>query len=716
MPDAGRELINGRYRLLSVIGQGSMGRVWRARDELLNRDVAVKEILLAAEDEPAELAERAMNEARSTAALSHPGIVTVFDVIEHDGSPMIVMELLKGRSLAEILREEVRLPPRRAAEIGAEMLAALREAHAAGIVHRDLKPANVFVTDRDRVVITDFGIARQSGQRTPGAPGEMSGTPAFVAPEQARNEAAGPPADLWSLGATLFNAVEGRPPYQGPDYASILLTLLTQDPPAPRNAGPLTPVLASLLVRDPERRADADEVAAALDRILRAAPENAPPPPPPAPVTPTAPAAPASPAGAGKAPSPPAGNAGSAVTASTPPPRSAAAPASAAPQPRTRYVTTRPVPPIKQPPTPLRQKRVPRLAPVLVCVLVGFASLAALLNVDTDPSAGSATGSPEPFPSYLITDPPDSTDSPSAAPSAPPHPTGAAFSPDGRTVAIALGDKQIRVYDVRTHRRISTLHLGGDSGEDPVAMALSPDGRELAMSPSYGATAVWNLETHKQIAKTNDFSDASRLTFDSGGGRLMAFGEHGDHLVWRIGKDPRTEQIVPDEGCVISTVSPDGTTLACTGMHGPGVTLWDVSERKQIGAVTPPGTTEPPNNMAFSPDGHSLALDGYPAVTLWNVDRRRQLGTLDTSQAIDRLLFTPDGTHLLAQGEDGLEEWRLSPSLQRSPSELPESDTGSILTTAALSPDGRSVLFGTSSGKIVVRDLAKGKDVEHWHA
>ncbi|MGI5328376.1 WD40 repeat domain-containing serine/threonine protein kinase [Actinomadura nitritigenes] len=713
MPDAGRELINGRYRLLSVIGQGSMGRVWRARDELLNRDVAVKEILLAVEDEPAELAERAMNEARSTAALSHPGIVTVFDVIEHDGSPMIVMELLKGRSLAEILREEVRLPPRRAAEIGAEMLAALREAHAAGIVHRDLKPANVFVTDRDRVVITDFGIARQRGQRTPGAPGEMSGTPAFVAPEQARNEAAGPPADLWSLGATLFNAVEGRPPYQGPDYASILLTLLTQDPPAPRNAGPLTPVLASLLVRDPERRADADEVVAALDRILHAAPENA---PPPAPVTPAAPAAPASPASAGKAPSPPAGNAGSAVTASTPPPRSAAAPASAAPQPRTRYVTTRPAPPIKQPPAPLRQERVRRLVPVLVCVLVALGCLAALLDFQTDPSADSATGSEEPFPSYLITDPPDSTDSPSAAPSDPPHPTGAAFSPDGRTAAIAFGDEQIRVYDVRTHRRISTLHLGGDSDEDPVAMALSPDGRELAMSPSDGPTAVWNLETHKQIAKTNDFSDASRLTFDSGGGRLTAFGEHGDHLVWRIGKDPRTEQIVPDEGCLTSAVSPDSTTLACTDVEGPGVTLWDVSERKQIGAVTPPGTTEPPNNMAFSPDGHSLALDGYPAVTLWNVDRQRQLGTLDTSQAIDQLLFTPDGTHLLAQGADDLEDWRLTPSLQRSASGLPESDTGSVLTTAALSPDGRSVLLGTFSGKIVVRDLAKGKDVEQWHA
>ncbi|MFF0526216.1 WD40 repeat domain-containing serine/threonine protein kinase [Actinomadura nitritigenes] len=715
MPDAGREMINGRYRLLSVIGQGSMGRVWRARDELLNRDVAVKEILLAAEDEPAELAERAMNEARSTAALSHPGIVTVFDVIEHDGSPMIVMELLKGRSLAEILREEVRLPPRRAAEIGAEMLAALREAHAAGIVHRDLKPANVFVTDRDRVVITDFGIARQRGQRTPGAPGEMSGTPAFVAPEQARNEAAGPPADLWSLGATLFNAVEGRPPYQGPDYASILLTLLTQDPPAPRNAGPLTPVLASLLVRDPERRADADEVAAALDRVLHAAPENAPPPAPPAPVTP---AAPASPASAGKAPSPPAGNAGSAITASTPPPRSAAAPASAAPQPRTRYVTTRPAPPIKQPPTSLRQERVRRLVSVLVCVLVGLGCLAALLNVDTDPSAGSATGSPAPFPSYLITDPPgtpDPTDSPSAVRSDPPHPTGAAFSPDGRTVAIAFGDEQIRVYDVRTHRRISTLHLGGDSTEDPVAMALSPDGRELAMSPSDGPTAVWNLETHKQIAKTNDFSDASRLTFDSGGGRLTAFGEHGDHLVWRIGKDPRRDQIVPDEGCVISTVSPDGTTLACTGMEGPGVTLWDVSARSQIGTLTPPMTSDPPLTMAFSPDGRSLALEGTPTVTLWNVALQRQIGTLDTSQAIERLLFTPDGTHLLAQGGGDVKDWRLTPSPQRSASGLPGSDTG-FVTTAALSPDGRSVLFGTSSGKIVVRDLAKGKDVEHWHA
>ncbi|MFD8985909.1 serine/threonine-protein kinase [Streptomyces sp. NPDC059564] len=274
MGDVGGGMVGGRYRLLEVIGRGGMGRVWLGRDETLGRDVAVKQVALpdGVGDEQREvLLQRVVREAKAAARLNHPGIITVHDVVEHEGAPVIVMEYVTGRSLAAALAEDGGLPVRRVAEIGVLMLKALRRAHEAGIVHRDLKPDNVLLMD-DRVIITDFGIAHLADATTALThSGTIIGTPAYMSPEQLEGRPPKPAGDLWSLGATLYSAVEGRPPFTAETFTALCIAIVTQEPPAPERAGPLAPVLAALLAKDPERRATADEALAALEAVIHGA-------------------------------------------------------------------------------------------------------------------------------------------------------------------------------------------------------------------------------------------------------------------------------------------------------------------------------------------------------------------------------------------------------------------------------------------------------------
>ncbi|MEV6866080.1 serine/threonine-protein kinase [Streptosporangium subroseum] len=218
MSEADGELIGGRYRLIEPVGVGGMGRVWRGRDELLDREVAVKEILFPQGMDAVEwevFGKRAMREARSAARLNHPGIVTVHDVITRDGAPVIVMEFVRGLSLDQRIKRQGRLAPVQVARIGAMMVEALGEAHAAGIVHRDLKPANVLLPG-NRVVITDFGIAGLAGDATLTTSGVLIGTPAFMAPEQVHGLPVTAACDLWSLGATLYAAAHQVYPHPSP--------------------------------------------------------------------------------------------------------------------------------------------------------------------------------------------------------------------------------------------------------------------------------------------------------------------------------------------------------------------------------------------------------------------------------------------------------------------------------------------------------------------
>jgi len=262
----------GRYRLRAVIGRGGMGVVWRARDELLNRDVAVKEVIWPPEIQEAEretVRRRAVREAQMAARLHHQNVVGVYDIFEDDGRPVIVMELLPFGSLRDTLGDGGPLPPARVARIGLGVLAGLRAAHEAGVIHRDVKPANIMLGPEDRVVLTDFGIAKATDSEALTTAGILIGSPSYLAPERARGEPAGAPADLWGLGASLYTAVEGRPPFERPGALASLTAVVADDPDPYRDAGALEPVISGLLRKDPGARLSAAEAEQMLHDVLR---------------------------------------------------------------------------------------------------------------------------------------------------------------------------------------------------------------------------------------------------------------------------------------------------------------------------------------------------------------------------------------------------------------------------------------------------------------
>jgi serine/threonine protein kinase len=255
-------VVADRYRLVAPLGQGGMGRVWRATDVVLHRDVAIKELVPPpglTPGERQEMRERSLREARAIARLNNINVVRVFDVLRTDADPWIVMEYVPSRSLQDTLATDGPFSPVRAAEIGLGVLGALRAAHRAGVVHRDVKPGNVLIGADGRVVLTDFGLATVPGDPNVTRTGLVLGSPAYIAPERARDGTSGPAADLWSLGATLYAAVEGASPFARPSAIATLAALATENPPPARNAGPLKPVLNGLLRKDPTHRINAEE-------------------------------------------------------------------------------------------------------------------------------------------------------------------------------------------------------------------------------------------------------------------------------------------------------------------------------------------------------------------------------------------------------------------------------------------------------------------------
>jgi serine/threonine protein kinase len=263
-----RRVVAGRYELRERIGSGSMGVVWRAHDQVLHRTVAIKQIVPPAGlDGPAteQAAARARREARTVARLRHRNAVTLFDVIEEDGLPWLVMEYLPARSLAQRLAAEGALPPEEVAGIGVQVASALLEAHRAGIVHRDVKPGNILLTEDGTAKLVDFGISRAVGDVTLTANGLVQGTPAYLAPEVANGARPSPASDVFSLGATLYRTVEGIPPFgSDPNPLALLRTIASGTIRPPQLAGPLTDVLLAMLRAKPADRIRLSEALPAL--------------------------------------------------------------------------------------------------------------------------------------------------------------------------------------------------------------------------------------------------------------------------------------------------------------------------------------------------------------------------------------------------------------------------------------------------------------------
>ncbi|GLW05252.1 hypothetical protein Misp01_03820 [Microtetraspora sp. NBRC 13810] len=274
-------LLAGRYRAVERLGEGGMGVVWRAHDEMLHREVAVKEVRLSPhlpQAQREEMRERTMREARAAARLGHPGIVAVHDVVAQDDRPWIVMDLVRGRSLDQAVKQDGPLPPSRVAMIGLAVLDALVLAHRHGIMHRDVKPANIMIAHDGTVLLTDFGIATMEDDPALTSEG-LVGSPGYIAPERLRGTEDGPAADLWSLGATLYTAVEGRAPFHRPMPVAILGAVLTQPAPPPQRAGYLGPVLLAMLEKNPRDRPGVAELRAALQQVSRGMPPAPPAPP-----------------------------------------------------------------------------------------------------------------------------------------------------------------------------------------------------------------------------------------------------------------------------------------------------------------------------------------------------------------------------------------------------------------------------------------------------
>ncbi|MFJ7258608.1 serine/threonine-protein kinase [Streptomyces globosus] len=411
-PDDGGTVIGGRYRLGGRLGRGGMGVVWRATDELLGRAVAVKALSLDAGADPAG----ALREARAVAKVRHPHVVVVHDVVEHEGRPVIVMELVDGGSLADRLAgPDGPMAPREAAAVGLALLDALTAAHALGVQHRDVKPANVLLeAGTGRAVLTDFGIASLPGATTISEAGAFAGTPEYAAPERMQGGAGGPASDLWSLGALLCAAVTGESPFRRDSIGAVLHAVVYEEVRPSQRLGPLLPVVRGLLERDPDRRLGAARArrmlvaCAAGDGVADAATADA-----------AAVAAPGPGAGADAGPDPAAGAAYTPTEHGGGRPGAAPAPAAVregGTEPRTRDGGGPPARPR------LRGARAALVVAGAVAACAGAVTAVALLDGRTQPppaAAGTAAAPAAPGPS-------------AAAPTAPPPPA-AAPSPSATT-------------------------------------------------------------------------------------------------------------------------------------------------------------------------------------------------------------------------------------------------------------------------------------------
>lgn len=607
-----------------------MGRVWLGHDELIGREVAIKELLLPPgldEEQRVMLCQRAMREAQAAGRLNHPGIVTVHDVVEYNGAPMIVMELVRGGSLDDVIKSQGGLPVERVARIGMAMLGALRVAHQAGIVHRDLKPANVLLSG-DRVVITDFGIARLMGDVQLTSSGVIVGTPAYMAPEQGTGAPVTPASDLWSLGATLYAALEGRPPFEGTDFVTTLAALLTKEPRPPVRAGRLTGLLNALLRKEPAERVTVDQAANLL--------------------------------------------AGGDIGAATERHQAAGYPPAVmlpAGGPQTGRGGTR--------------RRTMLLAGGGALAAIGASSVWFILNNSDDNGrpSGNASNS-TPANSNVANPNANSNGGPGksgvaeqSAPVVPDQPveftehiqlaghknpiTSVAFSPDGKLLASGDGDLNrdgpvTRLWDPANGKLLATLvgppATGGASAN---AVAFSPDGKLLAAGGNFlgDSTRLWDVASRQVVGPLpQSRSIMKSLAFSPDGKTVAGVSHGGDVKLWDVASRQVKIGLPDGNGFRNVVFSPDGKLLANPG-KGKEIRLSDPATGRTVRTITDATGSD----VTFSPDGKTLAVpdaDGTRSLRLYEVATGESQVAFDRTKdvTLTSVLFSPDGKTIAAWG------------------------------------------------------------------